>query len=57
MTVQAEAFNAQSGVQVVTNSGAVGGQRLGYIAAGDWAAYNNVNVGGALAAGTRLLRR
>ena len=47
VTVQAEAFSAQSGLQVVSNSGAVGGQRLGYINAGDWAAYNNVNVGGA----------
>ncbi|GIF63307.1 hypothetical protein Ais01nite_13420 [Asanoa ishikariensis] len=46
VTVQAEAFNAQGGVQVVANSGAVGGQRLGYIAPGDWAAYNNINVAG-----------
>ena len=54
MTVQAESFNSQSGVQIVNASSAVGGQRLGYIAAGDWAGYNNINVGGALSLRARV---
>ena len=54
MTVQAESFSSQSGVQVVNASGAVGGQRLGYIAAGDWAGYNNINVGGAVSLRARV---
>lgn len=47
VTVQAEAFTSQSGVQVVNATGAIGGRRLGFIAAGDWAGYNGINVGGA----------
>jgi hypothetical protein len=31
---------------VVADATAIGGRRLGHIAAGDWAAYNNINVGG-----------
>jgi len=54
VTVQAESFTSQSGVQVVTAAGAVGGARLGYIAAGDWAGYNNINVGGALSLRARV---
>ena len=54
VTVQAESFTSQSGVQVVTATGAVGGARLGYIAAGDWAGYNNINVGGALSLRARV---
>jgi type 1 glutamine amidotransferase len=54
VTVQAEAFSAQSGVQVVSNAGAIGGQRLGRINAGDWAAYNGVNVGGGRSLQTRV---
>ncbi|GAA1408336.1 lectin [Catellatospora coxensis] len=47
VTVQAESFSSQSGVQAFTKAGANNGQTLGYIEPGDWAAYNNVNVGGA----------
>jgi hypothetical protein len=47
VTVQGEAFTSQSGVQIVNATSAIGGQRLGYIAASDWAGYSNVNVGGA----------
>ncbi|HZM75831.1 MAG TPA: carbohydrate-binding protein [Candidatus Limnocylindrales bacterium] len=54
VTVQAESFSSQSGVQVVSASSAVGGARLGFIAAGDWAAYNNVNVGGAVSLRARV---
>ena len=54
VTVQAESFTSQSGVQVVTASSANGGARLGYIAAGDWAGYSNVNAGGALSLRARV---
>jgi hypothetical protein len=54
VTVQAESFTSQSGVQVVNATGAVGGARLGYIAAGDWAGYSNVNVGGAISLRARV---
>lgn len=54
VTVQAESFTSQSGVQIVSHSSAVGGARLGYIAAGDWAGYNNVNVGGAISLRARV---
>ncbi|GAA1886561.1 ThuA domain-containing protein [Asanoa iriomotensis] len=47
VTVQAESFSSASGVQAFTKAGANGGQTLGYIEPGDWAAYNAVNVGGA----------
>jgi hypothetical protein len=52
--VQGEAFTSQSGVQIVSATGANGGQRLGFIAAGDWAGYNNINVGGALSLRARV---
>ncbi|MFI6316712.1 ThuA domain-containing protein [Nonomuraea sp. NPDC050556] len=45
-TVQAESFSAQSGVQAFTKAGANGGQTLGYIDPGDWAAYNGLPIGG-----------
>ncbi|HEX6682391.1 MAG TPA: carbohydrate-binding protein [Candidatus Limnocylindrales bacterium] len=54
VTVQAETFSSQSGVQVVNAGGAVGGARLGYIAAGDWAGYGNVDVGGAVSLRARV---
>ncbi|GAA1657781.1 lectin [Saccharothrix algeriensis] len=47
VTVQAESFSTQSGVQAFTKAGANNGQTLGYIEPGDWASYSNVNVGGA----------
>jgi hypothetical protein len=42
-TIQAESFNAQSGVQ--TEACSEGGQNIGWIANGDWAQYNNVDFG------------
>ncbi len=41
-------------MQVASRTAAVGGQTVGYIAAGDWAAYTNVNVGGATSLTTRF---
>ena len=54
VTRQGESFNSQSGVQIVNAASAVGGQRLGYIAAGDWAGYNSINVGGSLSLRARV---
>jgi hypothetical protein len=54
VTVQGEAFTSQSGVQIVNASGAVGGARLGYIANGDWAGYNNIDVAGAVSVRARV---
>ncbi|MEH0939287.1 ThuA domain-containing protein, partial [Micromonospora psammae] len=45
-TVQAESFSSASGVQPFTKAGANGGQTLGYIDPGDWAAYNGVDLTG-----------
>jgi beta-glucanase (GH16 family) len=42
-TIQAEAFNAQNGVQV--EACAEGGQNIGWLANGDWARYDNVDFG------------
>jgi hypothetical protein len=44
-TIQAESFNAQSGVGVETTTDTGGGQNIGFLANGDWAQYNNVNFG------------
>ncbi|MBB2946228.1 beta-glucanase (GH16 family) [Actinoplanes lutulentus] len=41
--IEAESYNAASGVQVETCS--EGGQDVGYIAGGDWLQFNNVNFG------------
>jgi hypothetical protein len=54
VTRQAESFNSMSGVQIVNAASAVGGQRLGYIANGDWAGYNSINVGGAISFRARV---
>jgi hypothetical protein len=54
VTVQGEAFTSQSGVQIVNAASAVGGARLGYIANGDWAGYNTINVGGAVSLQARV---
>ncbi|MFU8852673.1 carbohydrate-binding protein [Micromonospora sp. SL1-18] len=43
-TIQAEAFNAQNGVQV--EACAEGGQNIGWLSNGDWARYDNVDFGG-----------
>jgi hypothetical protein len=44
-TIQAEAYNAQSGTQKEATTDTGGGQDVGYIANGDWLQYNNVNFG------------
>jgi len=48
-TIQAESFNAQSGVQVETTTDSGGGQDIGFIANGDWTRYDNVNFGSSAA--------
>lgn len=45
-TYQAELFSSASGVQPFTKAGANGGQTLGFIDPGDWAAYNGVDLTG-----------
>ncbi|MFG1659152.1 ThuA domain-containing protein [Micromonospora chersina] len=45
-TVQAEAFSSASGVTPFTKAGANGGQTLGYIDPGDWAAYQGLDLTG-----------
>ncbi|MFG1651759.1 ThuA domain-containing protein [Micromonospora sp. NPDC049275] len=45
-TIQAEAFTSANGVSAFTKEGANGGQTLGYIEPGDWAAYNGVDLTG-----------
>jgi beta-glucanase (GH16 family) len=44
-TIQAESFNAQSGVQTESTTDTGGGQNIGWLANGDWAQYNGVNFG------------
>ncbi|MFJ3669800.1 glycoside hydrolase family 16 protein [Streptomyces sp. NPDC090106] len=44
-TIQAEAYNSQSGISTETTTDTGGGQNIGYIANGDWALYQNVNFG------------
>jgi glucosylceramidase len=44
-TIQAEAYSSQSGTQTETTTDTGGGQDVGYIANGDWLAYNNVDFG------------
>jgi hypothetical protein len=44
-TIQAESYNAQSGIQVENTSDTGGGQNIGFIANGDWTQYNGVNFG------------
>jgi beta-glucanase (GH16 family) len=43
--IQAESFNAQSGVGVENTSDVGGGQNIGWLANGDWARYDGVNFG------------
>ncbi|PWU46427.1 glycosyl hydrolase [Micromonospora sp. S4605] len=45
-TIQAESFSSASGVTPFSKAGANGGQTLGYIDPGDWAAYNGVDLTG-----------
>jgi beta-glucanase (GH16 family) len=44
-TIQAESFNAQSGVVTEATTDSGGGQDIGYLANGDWARYDGVNFG------------
>jgi len=44
---QAESFNSQSGTMLESTSDAGGGQNVGWIAPGDWLAYDNVDFGAA----------
>jgi len=43
LTIQAEAYNAMAGVQTESTTDAGGGLDVGWIDAGDWMAYYNVN--------------
>lgn len=42
---QAESFTSQSGTQTESTTDTGGGQDVGYIAAGDWLAFSNVDFG------------
>ncbi|WP_182876124.1 glycosyl hydrolase [Microbispora sp. H10670] len=44
-TIQAEAYQAQSGTQVEATQDAGGGQNVAYIGNGDWLRYDNVDFG------------
>ncbi|HEY0699885.1 MAG TPA: ThuA domain-containing protein, partial [Micromonospora sp.] len=45
-TVQAEAYSSASGVSPYPKAGANGGQTLGYVDPGDWAAYDGLDLTG-----------
>ncbi|GAB3232885.1 glycoside hydrolase family 16 protein [Glycomyces halotolerans] len=44
-TIEAEAFDAQNGLQVEGTSDSGGGENIGWIGDGDWARYDNVDFG------------
>ncbi|MEV0460923.1 family 20 glycosylhydrolase [Catellatospora methionotrophica] len=44
--VEAESYTSQSGVQIVADAAAHGGNRVGYIENGDWIAFSGVNPAG-----------
>ncbi|WNM37244.1 lectin [Micromonospora halotolerans] len=54
-TVQAEAFSSASGVTPFTKAGANGGQTLGYVDPGDWAAYQGLDLTGVTALRARVV--
>ncbi|MFC0504039.1 ThuA domain-containing protein [Micromonospora costi] len=54
-TVQAEAFSSASGVSAVGKTGANGGQTLGYVEPGDWAAYNGLDLTNATSFRARIV--
>ncbi|MFG1882326.1 ThuA domain-containing protein [Micromonospora sp. NPDC049102] len=54
-TIQAEAFSSANGVSAFTKAGANGGQTLGYIEPGDWAAYNGVDLTGVTSFTSRVV--
>jgi beta-glucosidase len=45
--LQAESYDTQSGTQLETTTDTGGGQNVGYIAPGDWLAYNQIDFGSA----------
>jgi hypothetical protein len=47
LTVQAESYAAQSGVQVENTADTGGGQNVAYLSTGDWMRYDNVDLGAA----------
>ncbi|MCZ7436038.1 ThuA domain-containing protein [Micromonospora sp. WMMC241] len=54
-TVQAESFSAASGVSAFTKAGANGGQTLGYVDPGDWAAYQGLDLTGVTSLRARVV--
>ncbi|WP_405090764.1 ThuA domain-containing protein [Micromonospora sp. NBC_01392] len=54
-TVQAEAFSSASGVSAFAKAGANGGQTLGYVDPGDWAAYQNLDLTGVTSLRARVV--
>lgn len=45
-TQQAEFFDAQQGLQLLSGEGAAGGERVGYVDAGDWLRFDDLNLSG-----------
>ncbi|WFE66022.1 ThuA domain-containing protein [Micromonospora sp. WMMD714] len=54
-TVQAEAFGSANGVSAFTKAGANGGQTLGYVDPGDWAAYPGLDLTGVTSLRARVV--
>ncbi|MFF0234299.1 ThuA domain-containing protein [Micromonospora sp. NPDC005254] len=54
-TIQAESFSSANGVSAFTKAGANGGQTVGYIDPGDWAAYNGVDLTGVTSFTSRVV--
>ncbi|SCF00226.1 ThuA domain-containing protein [Micromonospora carbonacea] len=54
-TVQAEAFSSANGVTPFTKAGANGGQTLGYVDPGDWAAYPGLDLTGVTSLRARVV--
>jgi type 1 glutamine amidotransferase len=54
-TVQAESFGSASGVQPFAKAGAEGGQTLGFVDPGDWAAYPGVDLTGVTGVTARVV--
>ncbi|MFI6159070.1 ThuA domain-containing protein [Micromonospora haikouensis] len=54
-TVQAEAFSSANGVNAFTKAGANGGQTLGYVDPGDWAAYPGLDLTGVTSLRARVV--
>ncbi|WP_329010379.1 ThuA domain-containing protein [Micromonospora rifamycinica] len=54
-TVQGEAFSSASGVSAFTKAGANGGQTLGYVDPGDWAAYPGLDLTGVTSLRARVV--